>query len=347
MSNAQLNNILLNDLIAGFKQNSYKHTSKYWHRRNKRSLDEIVKKGIYEFRGHSSGIGIGYADHRNLDIRNILGRKEKIASIIFDIPILRSVYKKQLELTKKYCNDYLNFKKQFYQNSAHVLKLLEKYKFENTVSFGAVDKINHRNLEISTLYLTMANRMDFISQKIKFNRINSYCEIGGGFGANIHFLLSNFKNIKKVIMIDIFPTIFVLSEYLRSIYKKNVIDYTIIKKMNEIKFKENDDLEIYCLPNFEVYKIKDNIDHLHNAHSFVEMSMQQIEYYNDYIFKKYVKSASFIFYDRNIEEKTLNYTDVLKIFKGPFKEFELELIESFKRKKDKVLFFSEDQTKLL
>jgi putative sugar O-methyltransferase len=342
MSLLKLNNILLNDLITGFKKNSYKNTSKYWHRRANRSLNEIIKKGIFDFRGHLSGIGIGYADHRNIDIRNILGKKEKMASIIFNLPILRSVYSKQLKLTKKYCYDYLNFKKQFYQNSPIVIKLLEKYKFENTVNFGAIDKIQYQNQDISTLHLIMANRMDFVDQKINLNEINSYCEIGGGFGANVQFLLSNFKNIKKVILIDIFPTIFILSEYLRSIYKKNVIDYTVIKQMNEIKFKKNNDLEIYCVPNFEAYKINDNIDHLHNAHSFVEMSSQQLEYYNNKIFKKYVKSASFIFYERNINEKIFSYKDVAKIFNAPFKEFELVLIESFKSNPDKVLIFSKD-----
>jgi putative sugar O-methyltransferase len=134
----------------------------------------------------------------------------------------------------------------------------------------------------------------------------------------------------KASCIDIFPTIFILTEYLKSIYGSSVKDNTHFKDKNEITFKDNDELEIYCLPNWEVSKIKTKIDHLHNAHSFVEMSLDQLTLYNDCIFEKYVKSASFLFYNRNIEERTLDYKVVLEKFSVNFKEYNLPLIEHFK-----------------
>ena len=46
-------------------------------------------------------------------------------------------------------------------------------------------------------YLNMADRINNLSNTFKFENLNSFFEIGGGFGANIHFLLTNFPNIKK------------------------------------------------------------------------------------------------------------------------------------------------------
>ena len=44
----------------------------------------------------------------------------------------------------------------------------------------------------------MANRIDHINKSINLNDCHSLLEIGGGFAANIHFLLSNFTNLKKI-----------------------------------------------------------------------------------------------------------------------------------------------------
>ena len=75
----------------------------------------------------------------------------------------------------------------------------------------------------------MADRIDILSKKFDFTKIKTYFEIGGGFGSNIHFLLTNFKNIKKVIYLDVVPNICVGTEYLRYFYKENVKDYLSTK----------------------------------------------------------------------------------------------------------------------
>lgn len=335
-----MNKELLITLEKDFKKNFKSNVaSRYWHRRTNRILDELKSKGLKDFRGYNSGIGIGFVDHRNTDIRNVLGRKEKLISQIFNLKIFKSVYSKQLQLTKRYCESSLNFKKFFYENNGISKKLLEKYNFDKTCGWGAVDKIIYMDKEISTHYLVMANRIDFINNKINLNTIKSFCEIGSGFGVNIHFLLSNFKNIKKVICLDIFPTIFILTEYLKSIYGDSVKDYNYFKDKNEITFKNDNELEIYCLPNWEAHKIKSEIDHLHNAHSFVEMSTDQLKLYKNYIFDPYVNSSSFVFYNRNIEEKTFDIETVSKLFSVNFKKYNLPLIEHFK-KEDTILIYN-------
>ena len=45
----------------------------------------------------------------------------------------------------------------------------------------------------------MAHRINNLSKYFNFKDIKSYFEIGGGFGSNIHFLITNFPNIKKIL----------------------------------------------------------------------------------------------------------------------------------------------------
>ena len=71
----------------------------------------------------------------------------------------------------------------------------------------------------------MAHRIDILSKTFDFKNIKSFFEIGGGFGANIHFLLTNFSNIKKIIYLDVVPNIYVGPEYLKYFYGKSVKDY--------------------------------------------------------------------------------------------------------------------------
>lgn len=334
-----MNYKLLEILEKDFKKNFEKNiASRYWHRRTEKILKDLKERGMKDFRGHNRGIGIGFSDHKNVDIRNILGRKEKLFSKFFFFNFLKSIFEKQLKLTKFYCEYALLFKKKYYENSNIVKNLLDKYRFDDTCKWGAVDKINFKNQEIAIIYLLMANRIDFINKKINLTNIKSYCEIGSGFGANIHFLLTNFTNIKKIVCIDIFPTIYILTEYLKLIYGSKVKDYTHFLNKNEITFENNDELEIICLPNWEIGKIKTKFDHLHNAHSFVEMSSDQLKEYNEKIFLPLTQSASFVFYQREIEEKIYDSSQVLEFFSAKFENFEIPLIENFNRNDEVAIF---------
>ena len=175
--------------------------------------------------------------------------------------------------------------------------LLNKYKFKNTTEFGCIQKFSKNNQEFSTYYLEIADRVDILSKKFDFNKIQTYFEIGGGFGANIHFLLTNFKNIKKIIYLDVVPNIYVGTEYLRYFYKENVIDYLSTSESKELSFENNEKLEIICIPPWKIEKIKVEINHFHNAASFVEMPGKVIENYVKYLKKNNTNQISLISYD--------------------------------------------------
>ena len=305
----------------------------YWDYKNKKTITEINKKGLNEFRGLSAGIGTSFADNIVYDIRNELNFKGRIISKIFSLPLISKIYKSQLNITKNYIDLYLENLAAVYKNNDEVKKLIEKFKFNNTTEFGCVRKFKYLNKEYSIHYLKMADRVNKIAGIFDFNEIRSYFEIGGGFGANIHFLITNYPNIKKIIYLDAVPNIYVGTEYLKFHYKNKVKDYLATKKIKEISFEDNDDLEIICLPPWEIEKINVKIDHFHNAASFVEMPKEVVKNYINYIKKFKTKDISLISYD-NFDLSTTFDPELLSEF-FDFKlniSWKKDLIEDYNRK---------------
>ena len=304
----------------------------YWNYKNKKTITEINKKGLDEFRGLSAGIGTSFADNIVYDIRNELNFKGRIISKIFSLPLINKIYKSQLNITKNYIDLYLENLAAVYKNNDEVKKLIEKFKFNNTTEFGCVRKFKYLNKEYSIHYLKMADRVNKIAGIFDFNEIRSYFEIGGGFGANIHFLITNYPNIKKIIYLDAVPNIYVGTEYLKFHYKNKVKDYLATKKIKEISFEDNDDLEIICLPPWEIEKINVKIDHFHNAASFVEMPKEVVKNYINYIKKFKTKDISLISYDSFDLRTTFNPEHLLEFFDFKLNvSWKKDLIEDYNR----------------
>ena len=269
----------------------------YWDYKNKKTIKEIHKKGIFNFRGLNSGVGTSFTDNVQFDIRNELGFKGKIISSIFSLPLINKIFNHQLRITKSYIEDYLTMSSIIFSKNEEVKKIISKYKFENTTEFDCSRKFNYQKKEYSTFYIEIANRVNNLSAHFDFSKIKSFFEIGGGFGANIHFLVSNFTNIKKIIYLDAVPNIFVGTEYLKFFFGKNVKDYFFTRKLNKISFDNNNELEIICIPPWEIEKLDVKLDHFHNAASFVEMPENIIENYCKFIKKFETKQLSLISYN--------------------------------------------------
>ncbi len=305
----------------------------YWDYKNKVSLNEIKRKGLKDFRGTSAGIGTSFTDSLVLDIRNELNVKGRLISSFLSFPIINRIFNSQISLTKNYLNSYIENLALVYKNNKAVQKLIEKYKFIETTKFGCISKFHHGEQEYSIHYLNMAHRIENLSKKFDFEKIKSFFEIGGGFGANIHFLVTNFPNIKKVIYLDTVPNIFVGTEYLRYHFKDRVKDYLITKNENEIVFKNNDELEIICVPPWEIEKINVEIDHFHNAASFVEMPEKCIKNYVKYVNKFKTKQISLISYDNYDPNTTFDPNLLSNYFDNKLSiNKKNHLIDDYKRK---------------
>ena len=307
--------MLLNELIKDEKKfdRALYSSGPYWNYKNTRAILEIKKKGLNDFRGITAGIGTSFADNQVLDVRNEFNIKGRIIGKLFSLPLLNIIFNSQVKTTKNYLDLYLKNKAIIYKKDENVLNLINKFKFDNSTNFGCVSLFKHNNKDYSCHYLEMADRINKLSQLFNFNNITSFFEIGGGFGANIHFLITNFPNIKKIIYLDAVPNIYVGTEYLRSFYKEKVKDYNELKKLDKISFSNNDDLEILCIPPWLIEKLDVEIDHFHNAASFVEMPKNVIENYVKFIRKFKTKEISLISYG-DFDLKTTFDPEELNIF---------------------------------
>ena len=273
--------MLLNELIKDEKKidKTLYSSGPYWDCKNSRAILEIKKKGLRDFRGITAGIGTSLADNLVLDIKNEFNIKERIAGKIFSLSVLNKIFNRQLKITKNYLDLFINNQAIVYQNNQNVQNLINKFKFKNTTDFGCVRSFEYLNKNYSFRYLNMADRIDKLSKSFDFKNIISFFEIGGGFGANIHFLITNFPNIKKILYLDIVPNIYVGTEYLRHHYKEKVKDYLELRNLDKINFSKNNELEIFCIPPWLIEKVETEIDHFHNAASFVEMPKTVINNY--------------------------------------------------------------------
>ena len=101
---------LLETLVKDEKMNDQALYSSgpYWNYKNKRTLNEIKKKGIEDFRGLSTGIGTSFADNLVLDIRNELNFKGRIVAKFFSMPLIKKIFQSQINITKNHLDNYLD-----------------------------------------------------------------------------------------------------------------------------------------------------------------------------------------------------------------------------------------------
>ena len=327
--------MLLDELIKDEKKinRDLYSSGPYWSDKNNRTIIEIKKKGLSDFREVSAGIGTSFDDNFTLDIRNEFNTKGRIVSKIFSLPFLNKIFDNQIKLTNIYLNSFIENQAIVYESNKKVQNLIKKYKFENTTDFGCINFFKYSDKKYSCLYMEMADVAEKLSKSFDFKNTKSFFEIGGGFGANVHFLLTNFPNIKKVLYLDAVPNIYVGTEYLRSYFKDSVKDYLKLKNLDKISFSNNDELEILCIPPWLIEKVDVEIDHFHNADSFVEMPKKIVENYSKFVKKFKSKEVSLISYDRFDLNSTYNPEDLNDFFDNKLKiSWEKDLIEEYKRK---------------
>jgi putative sugar O-methyltransferase len=296
--------MLFDDLKKDSKKIKDAHQpSSWWARKISRLEDDIIKNGLDNFRGLNTGLNTSFSDSEVIDVRSIISKKKLFFYDLFNKYFIKEINNQNLNLTKTYFNNYLELLKKNYLESERCKYLVDKYDLKQTTDFGCVKKISINGQDISISAIEMINKIDIINQHIDLTKVKTYCEIGGGFGLNFQLLINNFPNIKKFLYLDIYPVIYYGTEYLRKFFSRSIIDYSITKNLKEIAFSKNDHLEIICIPNWEIDKVKIQIDHFHNSHSFAEMSDEIIQKYLDFLMDKKTKSYSLVFYSDKGNEK--------------------------------------------
>lgn len=290
--------------------------SSWWSRKIGRIENDILSRDFSNFRGFDPGMNVGFSDGSPLDMRHLNTKRQNYLNF-FQLKIWKQKYDQQIFLTKKYYDTSFKLMSFFYEQNANTKYLLKSYNLNNTAKFGCVKKIKIKNKFVSFSAIEMVNKIDLINNTEKLKKTLSYCEIGGGFGLNTQLIAQNFKNIKKFLYIDIYPTIFYGTNYLKKIFGKSVIDYTKTKKLNEIKFKNDKSLEIICIPNWEIDKLNMKIDHFHNSYSFTEMSEKIITKYIEVLKKLNTEVSSLCFYPFSSSSsiQPIKIERIIKIYK--------------------------------
>ena len=254
----------------------------YWNSKSQRALRQIKRVGISDFRGRSNSIGVSFTDCEPLDAT--LGRgamKHRIASWVFSLPGLAGMQKAQVALARSLSDEKMMWKRVQLADSARVGDLLAKYLLEDTTRAGCFDTVEVDGQTISIWYLSLLDTHDHLAEHIDYTQVRSMLEIGGGFGAYTHLLISNYPNMKKFLYLDIAPNLYIGTQYLRSHFPGAVRDYRDLRKQDSIRFREDNSLEILCITPFQLQEFVGSFDLIHNSRSFVEMPPEVVANYAD------------------------------------------------------------------
>lgn len=333
-------NLLRNDYLKyADKDEKKNHYSKL----GEISYLNIKKKGINTFRKSSDGCGLGYSDAILLDATVLTSGIKRLIIWFLNTISFNRIFEQQKIISRRLFDDRIRYSNFVFSKNKNVLRLLKKYKIKNSTEFGCDNVFRINNQLYSTYYLELCNKIDFINSLVNLKKVNTYCEIGGGFGANIHLIIQNYKNIRKILLIDIFPAIYIATKYLEKFYGKSVITYNKIINMKNISFKNDNSLEIICIPTWEIDRVKIKIDHFHNADSFSHLGIEKIKKYAQFLMNNSTKVFSITENDISKEKKykTTNPKKFIKLFNDKVKTLKNNFIIEGLRKNKNIFYIGE------
>ena len=331
----ELLELMLNDSKS---QPSHYQPGPYWLSNTKNAINELKRCGIANFRSSANHAGMSYADNQLIDIRNSLNynAKTRLArwiarsfpiGVLFEMQVANTnAYARQ---NRMYCQEILNLK-------GRISDLLIRFNIPYSLLGGCETTVKIAESEYSIHYLNLLDQHDYIASKINFKAAKSIFEIGGGFGANIHILLENYSNIRKILYLDIPPNLYVGTQYLKAFYGSSVIDYRRLKDKTRIEFADDDSLEILCIAPWQIEQFGSPIDVFTNSHSFVEIPVPIVKNYTDKVKQLPGSDQSAVAltsYDGFDLKSTFHPEELPKFFKERnFESFERELLLLANRK---------------
>jgi len=261
----------------------------YWVQHTKRSSRQIRKYGVNDFRGRwRNSIGASFTDCAFVDHRRILpfGLATDIRLLVMKLLKFHKIFNNQVDLTFDYYQELMHVMALHLQNSEDFKRLVSQYKIpQDTTRGGCLATCPLNGGEVAILYLDKLYEHDIMAKYINYASATSFFEIGGGFGANVHLIIENYPNIRKIVYLDIPPNLYVGTQYLKSFFGESVVSYLQTKDKTSISFSNNNDLEILCIVPQQIEKLKLEVDIFHNAHSFVEMPKSVVQNYAKHIEK--------------------------------------------------------------
>lgn len=325
----ELLDIMLNDSKS---QPPLYQPGPYWATKSKNTEIEIKRCGLGEFRGSNNAVGLSYADNLLVDVRDLYNHdfKKRFLRCLANTYPLNIILKAQIRCTESHANKSIVYAQEILNLKERTKELLRKYHFPYSLLGDCLAKANIDGQDLSIHYLDILEHHDNIASHINFNEAKSAFEIGGGFGTNVHLLLENYKNIRKILYLDIPPNLYVGTQYLKAFYGDAVIDFRSLRNQDSIKFSANDNLEIFCIAPWQIERIESPVDIFMNSRSFAEMPKDTVKNYIDN-FKRLPESKdsaiALITYEHHDPDTLLHPNEWLKLFKGrKFDSFEADTL---------------------
>lgn len=318
-------------------QSSLYRPGEYWLSKTKNAVNEIKRHGLAEFRGFSNAAGLSFTDTIYCDRRSQMGNgiRKPLQFLLESIFPLRQIYNSQVKLTIEYAKESIRLRGLVNSRSPRVRELLDRYIMPYSIAGNCVDFFELDGKAISNHYIDLLNTHDNVAKLMDFSKSLSFFEIGGGFGVNLHLLIENYRNLKKFVYLDIPPNLYVGTQYLKSFYGERVRDYGATRGLEEIKFSNDNELEIFCIAPWQIENLRTPIDIFYNAHSFVEMPKDVVKNYANKI--QNLPNArhtriGLISYD-TIDSNTIPPSELKNFFSGKsFVEAQQEIITFENRK---------------
>jgi len=308
------------------RQTSIYKPGVYWEDYCRRIISAIKANGISKFRSDpsiSKGYG-GYPDYNVLDPTTLWNGgnwKSRVLKMFANSRMMKHfIIDHYLRLIERHYSQMKIYRQYYYEKrfGQWFSEISNKFELPNTLVGDCRDYVLLNEKKISTSYIRHLVRLYNYSKHIDFTRIRSIFEIGGGYGANTHLLLSLYPNIKKVLYLDTPPVLYVGTQYLKSIFPTEVNDYTGTRNLGTISFKTNDEREIIPICPWQIQKFKGHIDLFWNSFSFQEMSEDIVANYSKYILRFLNKGAygylCLILYKTGNPNTTLSVEKILSSF---------------------------------
>ena len=111
----------------------------------------------------------------------------------------------------------------------------------------------------------MLAQHDQIAHAAKYKAAKSLFEIGGGFGVNVHLVLENYPNIRKVLYLDVPPNLYIGTQYLKVFYGDRLRDYREARSLSTIQFSNEKEIEIIAIAPWQLSQVSAQFDIFHNG----------------------------------------------------------------------------------
>lgn len=256
----------------------------YWAGYQRRVERALRRFGVREFRRRPE-IGKGYSDTVRKNPAELWLEQGKLRHavklLVAMLPPVRGMLADAQRIARLHRDDARRVRDRYYQSALGpwLEKVTAREPMPDTTVGGSEDLVTINGQDLARIYVSFLIRMETFAQDVAFGSARTAMEIGGGFGAWVHLLLSRYPNVRKVAYIDIPPMIYVGTQYLRHFYGDSVVDYRQTRTRERIAFKSNDALEILCLCPWQIESLDASIDVFWNSASFREMPPDIIRNY--------------------------------------------------------------------